>query len=91
LNLELHFQEVDGVNRTEHARPAGRAWAVHGGVRPVFAARVSQVASTRPTMLPGRSAECPDVESVIGYPIEEEKSYRFRAEGEQREAFEVQV
>ena len=42
-------------------------------------------------MLRGHSIECSDVDSAIAYLIEEEKSYRLREGGEQREAFEVQV
>jgi hypothetical protein len=50
-----------------------------------------QVLSIRLTVLRGHSVECPDVESAIAYLIEEEKAYRLRESGEQREAFEVQV
>ena len=49
------------------------------------------VTSVRLTVLRGHSVECADVESAIAYLIEEEKSYRLREGGEQREAFEVQV
>jgi len=55
------------------------------------AALTRQVASIRLTVLRGHSVECPDVESAIAYLIEEEKSYRLREDGEQREAFEVQI
>lgn len=55
------------------------------------AALTRQVASIRLTVLRGHSMECSDVESAIAYLIEEEKSYRLREDGEQREAFEVQV
>ena len=55
------------------------------------AALTRQVASVRLTVLRGHSVECSDVESAIAYLIEEEKSYRLREDGEQREAFEVQV
>ena len=55
------------------------------------AALTRQVASIRLTVLRGHSVECSDVESAIAYLIEEEKSYRLREDGEQREAFEVQV
>ena len=47
--------------------------------------------SIRLTVLRGHSVECPDAASAIAYLIEEEKSYRLREDGEQREAFEVQV
>jgi hypothetical protein len=55
------------------------------------AALTRQVASVRLTVLRGHSVECSDVNSAIAYLIEEEKSYRLREDGEQREAFEVQV
>jgi hypothetical protein len=55
------------------------------------AALTRQVASVRLTVLRGHSVECSDVDSAIAYLIEEEKSYRLREDGEQREAFEVQV
>jgi hypothetical protein len=55
------------------------------------AALTRQVGSIRLTVLRGQSVECSDVESAIAYLIEEEKSYRLREDGEQREAFEVQV
>ena len=50
-----------------------------------------RVNSVRLTVLRGHSVECPDVESAIAYLIEEERNYRMREDGEQREAFEVQV
>lgn len=50
-----------------------------------------RVNSVRLTVLRGHSVECGDIESAIAYLIEEEKSYRLREDGEQREAFEVQV
>ena len=50
-----------------------------------------QVVSIRLSVLRGHSVECSDVESAIAYLIEEEKSYLLREDGEQREAFEVQV
>jgi hypothetical protein len=55
------------------------------------AALKRQVSSVRLTVLRGHSVECSDVESAIVYLIEEEKSYRLREDGEQRETFEVQV
>jgi len=55
------------------------------------AALTRQVASIRLTVLRGHSVECSDVDSAIAYLIEEEKSYQLREDGEQREAFEVQV
>lgn len=55
------------------------------------AALARQVASVRLTVLRGQSVECSDIESAIIYLVEEEKSYRLREDGEQREAFEVQV
>jgi hypothetical protein len=50
-----------------------------------------QVNSVRLTVLRGHSVECSDIESAIAYLIEEEKNYRLREDGEQREAFEIQV
>jgi len=55
------------------------------------AALKRQVASVRLTVLRGHSVECSDVDSAIAYLIEEEKSFRLRENGEQRELFEVQV
>lgn len=55
------------------------------------AAITRRVNSVRLTVLRGHSVECTDIESAIAYLIEEEKSYRLREGGEQREAFEVQV
>jgi len=55
------------------------------------AALKRQVASVRLAVLRGQSVECADVESAIAYLIEEEKSFRLRENGEQRELFEVQV
>jgi hypothetical protein len=55
------------------------------------AAITRRVNSVRLTVLRGHSVECSDIESAINYLIEEEKSYRLREDGEQREAFEVQV
>lgn len=55
------------------------------------AAITRRVNSFRLTVLRGHSVECSDIESAIAYLIEEEKSYRLREDGEQREAFEVQV
>lgn len=45
----------------------------------------------RITVLRGHSVEYLEIESAINYLIEEENSYRLREDGEQREAFEVQV
>lgn len=50
-----------------------------------------RVSSVRLTVLRGHSVECSDVDSAIAYLIEEENSSRMREDGEQREAFEVQV
>ena len=55
------------------------------------AALTRQVVSVRLTVLRGHSVECSDVDSAIAYLIEEDKSYRLREDGEQREAFEVQI
>jgi hypothetical protein len=55
------------------------------------AAITRRVNSVQLTVLHGHSVECPDIESAIAYLIEEEKSYRLRETGEQREGFEVQV
>ena len=55
------------------------------------AALTRRVGSVRLTVLRGHSVECSDVDSAIAYLIEEENSSRMREDGEQREAFEVQV
>lgn len=57
----------------------------------IRAAVTRRVNSVRLTVLRGHSVECSDIESAIAYLIEEEKSYRLREDGQQREAFEVQV
>jgi len=49
------------------------------------------VVSVRLAVLRGHTIECSDVESAIAYLIEEEKSYRLREDGEQREMFEIVV
>jgi hypothetical protein len=49
------------------------------------------VVSVRLTVLRGHSVECTDVASAIAYLVEEEKTYRLREDGEQRESFEVQI
>ena len=49
------------------------------------------VVSIRLTVLRGHSVECTDVAGAIAYLIEEEKSFRLREDGEQRESFEVQL
>ena len=55
------------------------------------AALTRKVSSIRLTVLRGHSVECSDIASAIAYLIEEEKSYQLREDGDQREAFEVQV
>jgi hypothetical protein len=55
------------------------------------AAITRRVNSVRLTVLRGHSVECSDIESAIIYLVEEEKSYRLREGGEQRESFEIQV
>lgn len=55
------------------------------------AAITRRVTSVRLTVLRGHSVECSDIESAIIYLVEEEKSYRLREDGEQRESFEIQV
>jgi hypothetical protein len=55
------------------------------------AALTRRVASVRLTMLRGHAVECADVDSAIAYLIEEGKSCRLHEDGEQREAFEIQV
>jgi hypothetical protein len=55
------------------------------------AALTRRVTSIRLTVLHGFSVECPDAESAIACLIEEEKSVRFRKDGEQRDAFEIHV
>lgn len=52
---------------------------------------IRRVVSVRLTVLRGHAVECQDVTSAIDYLIEEENSFRLREDGEQREAFEVQV
>ena len=49
------------------------------------------VISVRLTVMRGHTVECSDIGSAISYLIEEEKSNRLREDGEQREAFEVQI
>ena len=55
------------------------------------AALLRGVVSVRLAVLRGHTIECSDVESAITYLIEEEKSYRLREDGEQREMFEIVV
>ncbi len=55
------------------------------------AAITRRVNSVRLTVLRGHFVECSDIDSAIAYLIDEEKSARLREDGEQREAFEVQV
>jgi hypothetical protein len=55
------------------------------------AAITRRVASVRLTVLRGHSVECSDLESAIAYLIAKKKCCGMRAEGEQREQFEVQV
>jgi hypothetical protein len=57
----------------------------------VEAALTRRVASIRLTVLRGHTVEYLDVESAISFLIEEERSYRLREDGDQREAFEIQV
>ena len=57
----------------------------------LHAAITRRVNSVRLTVFRGHSLECSTIESAIAYLIEEEKSYRLREDGEQRESFEVQV
>jgi hypothetical protein len=59
--------------------------------RSLDSAIMRRVNSVRLSVLRGHSVECLDIDSAIAYLIEEEKSYRLREDGEQREAFEVQV
>lgn len=49
------------------------------------------VVSVRLAVLRGHTIECSDVESAITYLIEEEKSYRMREDGEQREMYEIVI
>lgn len=77
-------------------RLLGKLHALHGREIADFKQRLEaalnrQVTLVRLTVLRGHSVECPDVDSAIAYLIEEEKSYRLREDGEQREAFEVQL
>lgn len=55
------------------------------------AALTRRVSLIRLTVLRGHSVECSDIESAIEYLIKEEKSFHLREDGEQREAFEVQI
>lgn len=50
-----------------------------------------KVVSVRLTVLRGHSVECLDIERAIGYLMEEEQSSRLKDDGEEREAFEVQI
>ena len=50
-----------------------------------------RITSVRLTVLRGHSVEHMDLESAIAYLLEEEKFFRLREDGGQREAFEVQV
>jgi hypothetical protein len=50
-----------------------------------------RVSSIRLTVLRGHSVECLDIEGAIAYMIEEERPFRLREDGQQREAYEVQV
>ena len=50
-----------------------------------------RVVSVRLTVLRGHTVECHDIQSAISYLIDEENSSKMREDGEQREAFEVQV
>jgi hypothetical protein len=49
------------------------------------------VVSIRLTVLRGHAVEYTDVASAIAYLIDEEKTYRLREDGDQRESFEVQI
>ena len=49
------------------------------------------VVSVRLAVLRGHTIECSDVQSAISYLIEEEKEYRLREDGEEREMFEIVV
>jgi len=49
------------------------------------------VDSVRLTVLRGHAVECTDVASAIAYLLDEEKTYRLRDGGDQRESFEVQI
>ena len=55
------------------------------------AALTRRVASVRLTVLRGLAVECLDVDSAIAHLMEEGKSCRLRENGDQREAFEIQV
>lgn len=73
-----------------------KLYALHGREIADFkqrleAALTRRVSSIRLTVLRGHSVECLDVESAIDYLIEEETAYLLREDGDQREAFEVQV
>jgi len=50
-----------------------------------------KAAAVRLIVLRGHAVECADVASAIAYLIEEEKTYRLREDGDQRESFEVQI
>ena len=50
-----------------------------------------RVLSVRLTVLRGHTVECQDIEGAISYLVEEEHSFRMREDGDQKEAFEVQV
>ena len=78
------------------SRLLAKLYALHGREIADFKQRLEtalnrQVTSVRLTVLRGHSVECSDIDSAIAYLIEEEKVARLREDGEQREAFEVQV
>lgn len=50
-----------------------------------------RVLSVRLTVLRGHAVECRDISSAIDYLIKEENSFRIREDGNEREAFEIQV
>ena len=86
--LAVVKDETAGVHREAHELHARE---IADFKQRLEAALKRQVTSVRLTVLRGHSVECSDVDSAIAYLIEEEKSYRLREDGEQREAFEVQV
>jgi len=49
------------------------------------------VVSVRLAVLRGHTIECSDIESAIAYLVEEDKAFRLREDGEQREMFEIVV
>lgn len=83
--------QPDAANRLLEKLNALHAREIADFKQRLEAALTRLVASIRLTVLRGHSVECADVDSAIAYLIEEERFFRLREDGEQREAFEIQV